>query len=272
MIDSKSYGLQTETRQYLRRLYSYGRELNLSDVADIDIFIKGCKQLQIWNKMICYPLRSIYNIGFGNTVLSLGGLEQSNGTLVNSPTWSASGLVATYSPSIQTMFSILKKPYNNNNSLWLCGAGNGGPQQIFWQGFLFQNANTSGGRLAINDGQGSGAQICGQGVSARTSNLINPYHNSTSFVNTVLTNDTSSSLLRIRILTTVETSASVTTSTLAINNLNRIQLNGRWDGSYNLGVNMTFAFCAMFAPNIESQYSDFNKLYKTTIGKGLGLP
>jgi len=44
MISSKSYGLQNETRQYLRRLYSYGRELNSSDVADIDNFIKGLKQ------------------------------------------------------------------------------------------------------------------------------------------------------------------------------------------------------------------------------------
>jgi len=273
MIQSKSYGLQNETRQYLRRLYAYGRELAPTDVADIDNFVKGLKQLNLWHKIICYPLRSIHNLGSGARVLSLGGLDQADGTLVNSPSWGTTGLVATYTPSIQTMFSILKKPYNFNNSLWLCGAGNGGPQQNFWQGLLLQNVDTSGQALAINDGQGSGALICAQGTTTRTANLTNPYHNSSNFINTVLTSDPSSSILRLRILTPTETNTTTTIPTsLSQRDLTRIQLNGRWQGSYVLGVNMTFSFCAMFSPSIDSQYSDFNRLLRTTIGKGLGLP
>jgi hypothetical protein len=96
MISSKSYGLQNETRQYLRRLYAYGRELAPTDVADIDNFIKGLKQLNFWGNVICWPMRSIHNIGTGSTVLSLGKMNdgyQGNGTLLNSPTWSSNGIV-----------------------------------------------------------------------------------------------------------------------------------------------------------------------------------
>lgn len=92
MINSKSYGLQNETRQYLRRLYSYGRELNSSDVSDIDNFIKGLKQFNLWQNVVFWPLRSQHNIGSGSIVLSLGGAGICNGTIVNNMTWSTSGI------------------------------------------------------------------------------------------------------------------------------------------------------------------------------------
>jgi len=95
MISSKSYGLQNETRQYLRRLYAYGKELAGADIADIDNFIKGLKQLNLWHSIICWPMRSVQNIGTSNTLLSLGGLGIYNGTLVNSPTWSNTGINST---------------------------------------------------------------------------------------------------------------------------------------------------------------------------------
>lgn len=92
MISSKSYGLQNETRQYLRRLYSYGRELNLSDVADIDNFIKGLKQLNLWQNIIVYPFRKQHNIGSGANVLSFGGIGKLDGTAINGPAWGESGI------------------------------------------------------------------------------------------------------------------------------------------------------------------------------------
>ena len=92
MIDSKSYGLQNETRQYLRRLYAYGRELNLSDVADIDNFIKGLKQFNLLQNIIVYPLRSQYNLGSGANVLSFGGIGKFDGLMINGPSWGLSGI------------------------------------------------------------------------------------------------------------------------------------------------------------------------------------
>ena len=99
MINSKSYGLQNETRQYLRRLYSYGRELNSSDVTDIDNFIKGLKQLNLLQNIIVYPLRSQHNIGSGANVLSFGGIGRFDGLSINSPSWGLSGINFTAASS-----------------------------------------------------------------------------------------------------------------------------------------------------------------------------
>ena len=99
MIQSKSYGLQTETRQYLRRLYAYGRELNSSDVADIDNFIKGLKQFNLLQNIIVYPLRSQYNLGTGANVLSFGGIGKFDGLMINGPSWGLSGINFTAASS-----------------------------------------------------------------------------------------------------------------------------------------------------------------------------
>lgn len=101
MIDSKSYGLQNETRQYLRRLYSYGRELNLSDVADIDNFIKGLKQLGLWQHSVSWLLGGKHNIGSGSTALSMGGQASilTDGSLINGPAWNDNGIQFTRSLS-----------------------------------------------------------------------------------------------------------------------------------------------------------------------------
>jgi hypothetical protein len=51
-----------------------------------------------------------------------------------------------------------------------------------------------------------------------------------------------------------------------------MQLNGRWAGVTALGAEITCAFCAIIAPNINSTESSLYTLYKTTLGTGLGLP
>ena len=99
MIPTKSYGLQTETRQYLRRLYAYGRELTGADIVDLDNFIAGLKQLNLLQNIIVYPLRSQHNIGSTSAVLSFGGIGKFDGLSINSPTWGLSGLNFTAASS-----------------------------------------------------------------------------------------------------------------------------------------------------------------------------
>ena len=71
---------------------------------DIYNFVQGIKALGIWNNFICYPSRSIHNAGSGSTVYSLGGLGTYNATIVNSMTWSTSGL--TSGPSTSYFYSL----------------------------------------------------------------------------------------------------------------------------------------------------------------------
>jgi hypothetical protein len=64
-----------------------------TDVANLDAFVKGVKDLGLWDDMVCWPLRSAQNAGTGTTAYSLGGLGTFNGTLVNGPTWGSDGIL-----------------------------------------------------------------------------------------------------------------------------------------------------------------------------------
>jgi len=74
---------------------------NSTDIRGIDAFIKGAKNLGLWDQMICWPLRQGQNIGSGTTVYSFGGLSGAggvNGTLQSAvgmtlPAWSPDGLI-----------------------------------------------------------------------------------------------------------------------------------------------------------------------------------
>ena len=61
--------------------------------GQINAFVKGIKDLGLYNSMVCWPLRSTQNAGTGATAYSLGGLTTVNGTLVNGPTWGGDGIV-----------------------------------------------------------------------------------------------------------------------------------------------------------------------------------
>lgn len=66
-----------------------------TDVEGIDQFVKGVKNLGLWDSMVCWPLRSSQNASFGDTVHSLGGLGTFNGTMTNGPVRAADGMEFT---------------------------------------------------------------------------------------------------------------------------------------------------------------------------------
>jgi len=270
MIQTKSYGLQNETRQYLRRLYAYGRELNLSDVSDIDNFIKGLKQLNLWQTSICFLMRSQHNIGTGNTILSLGGEQNINGTLVNSPTWGLSGI--TFSGT-NYITAFLRRPLQTsvvsiasvaNSVSPQPGFTNGYPHQIFIGGssytthpyFSILSNSANGNTWFAGSNLASSPNINSQQIRLNGGRLfsggVQNYLNST-YANT---------------------------NAVIVNNLSfdRILICGRWFnnvvqcsvGSFGVGWIGTQSFVI-----VSTQYIDFpilQALVKNTIGKGLGLP
>lgn len=60
--------------------------------AEICLFVRGLKALNLWQNIVSWPLRSYQNAGTGSTVYSLGGLSNNTMSLVNSPTWALSGI------------------------------------------------------------------------------------------------------------------------------------------------------------------------------------
>jgi hypothetical protein len=277
MLYSKTYGLQKETRNYLRRLYTFNRELASSDIADLDNFIKGTKQLGIWQNMVCWPLRSQHNLGSGSTVLSLGGLGNFNGTMVNSPSWGSNGL--TFSATNQMNASV--RTVDQNVTLLFAAAGNGGAQTSFAQYFGLQNTNTwspggLGSEVRLQDATSGGGNIS---LSQRnttnslnfTTSITNPFQNSSAFTFVAGSMSQLRPIFNIRNLN-AGTTGTGTVNATGVTNLNRVQLNGRWDVPLALGTPHTAAFCGYITPAADNIVSIFNSLYKTTIGKGLGLP
>lgn len=264
MLYTKTYGLQKETRNYLRRLYTFNRELAPSDIADLDNFIKGTKQLGIWQNMVCWPLRSQQNIGSGSTVLSLGGLGTFNGTMVNSPSWGTTGVTSlvtsaqgisvafgNLSLTEQTLFGVSRALVAGNGYVLIARSSTGGTQNgMNLRSQEFGNAYSAiqqvGGSTLINVGDLGSNTFLGYAAAANTS---------TGQV--------------IRFPSTISTNTSLSFSG------NLINTDPLWIGRRNAasGTNdNTMAFASVFTKDIRLNWSNLYSLYRTTIGKGLGLP
>lgn len=96
--------------------------------AEINHFVKAIKRLGLWNSMVCWPLRSSQNAGTGTTAYSLGGLGTYNGTLVNGPTWGASGILfnSNNSSIITTTLSRTSTPMTLSMVAKFIGKNGGG--------------------------------------------------------------------------------------------------------------------------------------------------
>jgi hypothetical protein len=275
MIQSKTYGLQNETRQYLRRLYAYGRELAPADVADIDNFVKGLKQLNLWQNIVCWPLRSIHNIGTGSTVLSLGGREVANATLLNSATWSNDGVNRTTTSG--NFFSTTIKDLDVApvaHGAVLKNATDIGNNAGYW---FTAGININGRQFSIGNSGGTTSQNMLTWVNIWPPSAGGP--TSLNVGGGALTpfTRTSRHYFSIRL-----TSGLTGRFTLNANQVNQTSANNNWNnsnprfvrfGAYNVALDLTASF--VFLSNsivTDAQDSALYLLIKQTIGKGLSLP
>ena len=268
MLYSKTYGLQKETRNYLRRLYTFNRELASSDIADLDNFIKGLKQLNLWQNIVCWPMRSIHNLGTGSRVLSLGGLGTFDGTAFNSPSWGINGIdnITNTTGYIQVELNL------TNRGLIPTGCT---------LGSLAINHNTVNYAQAIgNETGGSWTRATGLAYND-TSNIwyyigtptgAPAYIGSKNNLYIVTSSGTTNILFSNGVQVSTDTRARVDFTNT------RITLLAGRSGStepggilYYLNARMSLGFVGNTTFS-SSAISAFYSLYKTTIGKGLGLP
>lgn len=243
---------------------------NTAGRQQISRFVTGIKDLGLWSSMVCWPLRSMQNAGTGTTAYSLGGLQTANATLVNGSTWSSNGTPFT---TTQYANATISNP-GQDLTILLVAAGSGASFGTFPQYFGVQDPNTfvnnqirlgsNGANTIISTFHSNSA---GQFV---TGNIVSGLNASTSFTFISGSAKTSTVLNVKRLDSPTESSGSPATAGTAT--LTRMQLNGRWSGSLGLGAEITCAFCAIIAPNINGSESSIYTLYKNTLGKGLGLP
>ena len=247
----------------------------LSDPRQLIIdFAQGIDRLGLWNSMVCWPLRSSQNAASGTTAFSLGGLGQFDGTLVGSPIRGANGLGLTATQHMNASVTTVPQ----NVTLLFAAAGNGGAQTGYAQYFHLQNASAwAGNQVGLQEQQGNTNLYLSQRNSTFDSTavtapfLANPFRNSTNFAFVAGSLNTTAPSSNVRNLS-AGTTNSLTPDTTGTNTLNRVQLNGRWDGSLALGTPHTAAFCGYITPASDSQVSAIHALYRQTLGLGLGLP
>ena len=271
MISSKSYGLQNETRQYLRRLYAYGKELAGTDVNDVDNFIKGLKQLNLWQNIVCWPMRSIHNIGTGSRVLSMGGLGTFDATLLNSATWSNDGVnrVTASGELFSTPVRELGVAPISHGAV-VKNATDLGNNQGYW---LTAGSNVNGRQFFIFNSAAATTQQIYSYVNLWPPSATGP---GAAVTNSSFTR-TSRHYFSMRLTTGLTGRFTLNSSQLgqaaASNNWNDSNPQFVRFGAHYAAQDLTASF--VFLSNslvTDAQDSAMYLLLKQTIGKGLGLP
>jgi hypothetical protein len=247
----------------------------LSDPRQLIVdFAQGIDRLGLWNSMVCWPLRSSQNAASGTTAFSLGGLGRFDGTLVGSPSRGANGLGLTATQHMNAAVTTVPQDV----TLLFAAAGNGGAQTGSAQYFGLQRADAwIGNQFTLGCENNPPSLIsANQRNSIVASNFTfqtaaNPFQNSSIFNFVSGSLSQTSPILNCRNLNT-GIATTRTPDTTGTNTLNRVQLNGRWDGSIAIGTPHTAAFCGYITPAADSQVSAIHALYRQTLGLGLGLP
>ena len=233
-----------------------------TDVAALSAFVKGVKDLGLWESMVCWPLRSTQNAGTGTTAYSLGGLSSGTGTLVNGPTWGADGI--TFTPANSTFI--------NTNYLT--------PQTTeFSAGGVVQQDVTGLGSVAVvsNDDIFPNRRWSRFTGSANSEvfdpdvRFINASEDNTNWKMPSLLYSTTEAV-QLVLNTTNGNSISTLGYTMPAN-VHPLTLAGRWRPSTNVvsqGLSGIQAFA--FYINKRIAITPFYTLYKQTLGTGLGLP
>jgi hypothetical protein len=241
-----------------------------TEIQGINLFVKGIKNLGLWENMVCWPLRSAQNAGTGSTAYSLGGLGTYNGTLVNGPTWGTDG-IAFVRTSTQHITTTLALNGTQNctffaaNSTTDDGGGSGGI--ISLMGTRNAGAVTTTVCVAVADNGGNFIEssfiINPPAVTARPAN---PYSSTHVFEPTqpILRVGANGGALTLSIPLSAPLGG--TQPNLVIGHAGPV-LSDR-------GFNGTMHFTSVFA-NLamsQSQSLALHSLLKQTLGQGLGLP
>jgi hypothetical protein len=210
--------------------------------GQINAFVKGVKDLGLYNSMVCWPLRSAQNSPSGNKIYSLGGLGVFDGTLVNDPTRGADGInmVGSPTPSITTSAFA-----NQPNSIFTVQKFDSSvlTNQIVYDGTTRQHLFKNFSSLSVD---GFAGNVVGTGS-------IVPYNDVFSSYQLKFNGASGSASIN---------GGAAATLNFGANNLTAFRMGGSTNG-------VVLSFAMIVNTNTSE---NFYTLYKATLGTGLGLP
>ena len=230
--------------------------------TQINAFVKGVKDLGLYNNMVSWPLRSAQNAGTGTTAYSLGGLGIYNGTLTNGPTWGTTGI--TFDGVND--FIGTGDPLNSARIIYVSYLGNLGPALL---GSVVGNYNFNG----TNE---TGYELFHEANTRPTMRFYTTANNGRT--TTINCND-GNFHFAMGITDNTASQISVDGTTGSFTNLTnppRLNSTGNFAiGSGNtvgrLPMQGTISFVAVM-DLYTTQFDSVRTLYKNTLGQGLGLP
>lgn len=236
-------------------------------------FVKGVKNLGLWNNFVCWPLRSSQNAGTGTTAFSLGGLGTFNGTLVNGPTWGVGGITTTAASSQRlvaafaatrniTAISVMARASTTDAAsspyYWFIGTGGVG---------LWYNDFVAGTMEGAAGGRGTFWNANNVACSPVQGSIIPS--TSFAFQSLAINNSTLSGASSVD-----GTFVSRTNTSGFVNPLQQVVLGCRNGNTpFELYSNATHSgFLVFNTPLSNTAVENIRSLYKASLGVGLGLP
>lgn len=92
-----------------------------TDIRGLSDFARGTKNMGLWPHMVYWPLRSSQSVGTGTSAPSFGGLGTHDGSLVNGPTWGATGMAFDGTSYISA--GAIDLPTDFSISFWINHSG-----------------------------------------------------------------------------------------------------------------------------------------------------
>jgi len=233
--------------------------------TQINAFVKGVKDLGLWSSIISWPLRSTQNAGTGTTAYSLGGLGTFDGTLIGGSSWGTSGIVLNgtsgaittnyIQPNGNASFSFVGKmsvPVTSGNIVYSMDDLTNRKVNLFFSE-VFSQKN-------VFEGNVSGVftnRITIDNTATQDFLCVQASHDGANFYAQANAN-------------TIQSTAGSGTmqGTGASLVLGRRSIDAA--PGYMNGI-IAFAY-AIQSSSINSNFTNFYTLYKTTLGTGLGLP
>jgi hypothetical protein len=238
-----------------------------SDRAALSAFVRGVKDLGLWESMVCWPLRSEQNAGTGTTAYSLGGLGTYNGTLINGPVWTVDGVVtdaanenvqipddANLRNTRSAFFAFTSTDSNFNQSLIRLSTATDNYASLSFDGANFAGL-TQGQKLNTTRGGGLSQNQNGSRLLSLGTFRTGAY----------TADDTSDNVFENGALA----AGGARTGLSALNPAGTLT-NRRIFGD-SLAMTGAFAMTST-AKWTDSQVAALHALYRATLGTGLGLP
>lgn len=287
------YQLDNDTKKYIKRL-NYNGFKTPTDIYSVDQFIRGLKDLGIYGNMIeAWFFRKNHNAGSGNIVYAFRDSFH-NGTINNISTasWNDRGLICTANALTSlsnyingnmrsnilptaSMFSVFM-----NTVAGMENFTNGYNYAFSLSTFAYPSSSLNGSSLSnMSVGSNGSSWAASFGNTNNTSNI-----NGNTLFKIVKGSMTPSSVLAESRNSSLTLTSSSTSNTVGTLRYDRFIFGGRWtddgfgppgyiqgsNGNYGVGFHGTHIFHCFFDINVN--FTSFESLFKSTIGKGITLP